>query len=83
MKALKRFWKWLGKNQNTLLLVAAALGGLGGIYKFVVEPRLTASVDYTVSHLPKSYDRVVFTEKCNNVFDLMVNYASQGLKWAA
>jgi hypothetical protein len=35
------------------------------------------------SHLPKSYDRVVFTEKCNNVFDLMVNYASQGLKWAA
>jgi type I restriction enzyme, R subunit len=35
------------------------------------------------SHLPKSYDRIVFTEKCNNVFDLMVNYASQGLKWAA
>jgi type I restriction enzyme, R subunit len=35
------------------------------------------------SHLPKSYDRVIFTEKCNNVFDLMVNYASQGLKWAA
>jgi hypothetical protein len=27
--------------------------------------------------------RVVFTEKCNNVFDLMVNYSSQGLKWAA
>ncbi|MFA5192654.1 MAG: type I restriction enzyme endonuclease domain-containing protein, partial [Verrucomicrobiia bacterium] len=34
-------------------------------------------------HLPESYDRVVFTEKCNNVFDLMFNYASQGLKWAA
>ena len=31
-------------------------------------------------HLPKSYDRIVFTEKCNNVFDLMLNYASQGIK---
>jgi type I restriction enzyme R subunit len=35
------------------------------------------------THLPESYDRVVFTEKCNKVFDLMLNYASQGLKWAA
>jgi type I restriction enzyme R subunit len=35
------------------------------------------------SHPPKSYDRVAFTEKCKNVFDLMVNYASHGLKWAA
>jgi len=35
------------------------------------------------THLPDSYDRIVFTEKCNNVFDLMLNYASQGLKWAA
>jgi type I restriction enzyme R subunit len=34
-------------------------------------------------HLPESYDRVVFTEKCNNVFELMLNYASQGLKWVA
>ena len=35
------------------------------------------------SHLPDSYDRFVFTEKCNNVFDLMLIYAGQGLKWAA
>jgi type I restriction enzyme R subunit len=35
------------------------------------------------AHLPESYDRGVFTEKCNSVFDLMINYASQGLKWAA
>lgn len=35
------------------------------------------------AHLPKSYDRAVFTEKCNNVFESMLNYASQGLKWAA
>jgi type I restriction enzyme R subunit len=34
-------------------------------------------------HLPESYDRVVFTEKCNSVFDQMLSYASQGLKWAA
>ena len=33
--------------------------------------------------LPESYDRVLFTEKCNNVFDIMLNYATQGLKWAA
>jgi type I restriction enzyme R subunit len=33
--------------------------------------------------LPETYDRVIFTEKCNNVFELMVNYASQGMKWAA
>jgi type I restriction enzyme, R subunit len=35
------------------------------------------------SQLPHSYDRAVFTEKCNNVFDLMLDYAAQGLKWAA
>jgi type I restriction enzyme R subunit len=33
--------------------------------------------------LPETYDRAIFTEKCNNVFELMVNYASQGMKWAA
>ena len=35
------------------------------------------------AHLPESYDRALFSEKCHNVFDLMLNYASQGLKWAA
>jgi type I restriction enzyme R subunit len=35
------------------------------------------------THLPESYDRVIFTEKCNNVFDSLLSYASQGLKWAA
>ena len=34
-------------------------------------------------HLPESYDRVLFNQKCDNVFELMVNYASQGLKWVA
>jgi hypothetical protein len=35
------------------------------------------------ANLPRSDDRAVFTEKCNGVFDLMLDYASQKLKWAA
>jgi type I restriction enzyme, R subunit len=34
------------------------------------------------SKLPDSYDRVLFKEKCDNVFDMMINYASHGQKWA-
>jgi len=33
--------------------------------------------------LSETYDRAVFTEKCNQVFDAMLGYASQGVKWAA
>jgi type I restriction enzyme, R subunit len=33
--------------------------------------------------LPDTYDRTLFTEKCHNVFETMLNYASQGMKWAA
>lgn len=33
--------------------------------------------------LPETYDRSIFTDKCNQVFELMVDYASQGRKWAA
>lgn len=29
------------------------------------------------------YDRVLFREKCDNVFYLMLDYASHGRKWAA
>ena len=32
---------------------------------------------------PRATTALVFTEKCNSIFDLMLNYASQGLKWAA
>jgi type I restriction enzyme, R subunit len=35
------------------------------------------------SKLPETYDRAVFTEKCNVVFDRMLAYAAQGVKWAA
>jgi len=48
--------------------------------KSVVRSAVESVLD---ANLPKSYDRKVFTEKCNNILDLMVNYASQGLKWAA
>jgi type I restriction enzyme R subunit len=34
-------------------------------------------------HLPESYDKVLFKTKCDGVFDLMLGYASQGLKWVA
>jgi type I restriction enzyme R subunit len=32
--------------------------------------------------LPETYDRALFTEKCNHVFETMLSYASQGVKWA-
>jgi len=35
------------------------------------------------TNLPDSYDRVLFKEKCDNVFEMMLNYASDGCKWAA
>jgi type I site-specific restriction-modification system R (restriction) subunit len=33
--------------------------------------------------LPDSYDRLLFKEKCDTVFDMMLQYASSGRKWAA
>ncbi|BFU91415.1 MAG: Type I restriction enzyme R Protein [Nitrospira sp.] len=35
------------------------------------------------THLPDSYDRVLFKDKCNHIFEVMVDYASHGMKWAA
>lgn len=35
------------------------------------------------AYLPESYDRVLFKDKCNHVFEVMVDYASHGVKWAA
>ncbi len=34
-------------------------------------------------NLPKTYDRALFSEKCDNVYHLMLDYASHGRKWAA
>ena len=33
--------------------------------------------------LPDTYERALFKQKCNNVFDLVIDYASRGRKWAA
>ena len=33
--------------------------------------------------LPDSYDRLAFKEKCDNVFDLIVDFAAHGRKWVA
>jgi len=33
--------------------------------------------------LPETYERALFKQKCDNVFDLVVDYASRGRKWAA
>ena len=33
--------------------------------------------------LPETYERTLFKQKCDNVFDLVVDYASRGRKWAA
>ncbi len=35
------------------------------------------------ANLPASYDRALFKTKCDNVFELIFEHASQGRKWAA
>lgn len=35
------------------------------------------------SKLPESYDRILFRKKCDNVFEMMLDYASHGRKWVA
>jgi len=48
------------------------------------QKRVRSAVESVLDQqLPETYDRAVFTEKCNRVFETMLNYASQGLKWAA
>jgi len=34
-------------------------------------------------NLPQSYDRALFKNKCDTVFETMLNFASTGRKWAA
>ncbi len=46
--------------------------------------RVQSTVEEVLNkHLPETYDRILFKEKCDSVFDLMFDYASRGLKWAA
>lgn len=34
-------------------------------------------------HLPETYDRVKFKSRCGAVFELMVDHARRGGRWAA
>lgn len=34
-------------------------------------------------YLPESHDRVAFKARCDNVFDLVVEFDASGRKWAA
>jgi type I restriction enzyme, R subunit len=44
----------------------------------------SAVTDVLNRELPlEGYDRVLFLEKCNSVYNLALDYAAQGLKWAA
>jgi type I restriction enzyme, R subunit len=33
--------------------------------------------------MPESHERTLFVQKCDNVFNLIVDYASRSRKWAA
>lgn len=33
--------------------------------------------------LPDSYDRIIFSNKCNNIYNLIYDYSVRGMKWAA
>lgn len=35
------------------------------------------------AELPVTYERALFKQKCDNVYDLVVDYASRGRRWAA
>lgn len=43
----------------------------------------SAVVEVLDADLPDSYDRAVFKQKCDRVFDVVLDYASHGKKWAA
>ena len=54
-----------------------------GLYQDI--PHLLVPVvtePHTMTFAPETYDRAMFTEKCNVVFETMLSYASQGVKWA-
>jgi type I restriction enzyme R subunit len=54
-------------------------------YKDSQTKKIVQSTVEAVLHtnLPESYDRRLFMEKCENIFQMMVDYANSGQKWAA
>ena len=48
------------------------------------QRKVKAAVEEVLDHdLPDSYDRITFKEKSDNVFELIVDFAANGKKWAA
>ncbi len=48
------------------------------------QRRVKAAVEEVLDQeLPESYDRITFKEKSDNVFDLIVEFAANGMKWVA
>lgn len=45
-----------------------------------MNSRLISKIKVLNSNLPDSYDRVIFKEKCDNVFEWGLDVASQGRK---
>ncbi|MDD5460545.1 MAG: HsdR family type I site-specific deoxyribonuclease [Methylococcales bacterium] len=48
------------------------------------QRKVKAAVEYVLDQdLPDSYDRITFKEKSDNVFELIMDFAANGKKWAA
>lgn len=48
------------------------------------KKRVQSAVEEVLhTYLPETYDRVLFKDKCDHVFEVIVDYASHGVKWAA
>jgi type I restriction enzyme R subunit len=54
-------------------------------FKDVQSQKVVRSAVETVldSQLPNTYDRILFRKKCDDVLEMILDYASHGLKWAA
>lgn len=65
-------------------IVTSGWHGLRDGFDGMIRQSAQAAVEQVLdSKLPESYDRVLFREKCDNVFYLMLDYASHHRKWAA
>jgi type I restriction enzyme R subunit len=48
------------------------------------QERVKAAVQAALDQeLPKSYDKTLFQATCARAYDLIYDYASKGIKWAA
>ncbi len=81
------------ETQKVRLAAKALLTRLGGVPPVLVQDwfkdsqskrQVRSAVEEVLNaYLPETYDRKLFGEKCSNVFERIVDYASQGVTWAA